>query len=862
MATPVRKQYLDIKSQHPDAIVLFRIGDFYETFDDDAIVASRDLEIVLTKRDMGKGEVVPLAGIPYHSIDTYLSKLIKKGHHVAICEQIGEPTNRKLVDRKVVRVVTPGTVVEPSILDNGSNNFLSSLIYDSGRVGIASVDISTGEFIVTELEEGLINFELSRLDPAEILVCTNNPLTFEGYSVTNIQEEFSDYVFSKSVIFNHFKIDNFESIGCEHFTVGISAVAAIIKYLQQTNSLALNQLNTFHAYSTESFMSLDIQTIKNLEIFNSGKWGEGKASLISILDETLTPMGRRLIRKWIGEPLLDIGAINTRLDAVEWFYQKPFQRQQIQAKLKDVSDLERILHRIGSGVAIPREVSALRKSLEQFPEIVGVIFDIQPSFLEKVGEIPDCEPVASLIGRTINDEPYGEVGKGSIIREGFSDELDEFRKASNDARGYITGLERQERERTGIPNLRVGYNKIFGYYLEVSNSHLGKVPNDYIRRQTLTGGERYLTPELKEYENKVLNARESVEALEVDIFKNLCNEIMKFKEEISRSARIIAKLDGLCSFAEIASRYRYVRPTLNDTSIIEIDDGRHPMAEINVHVKNFVPNSIRLSNENEQIIILTGPNMSGKSTYLRQVSLMVLMAQIGSYVPASKANIGVVDRIFTRVGLQDDLGAGQSTFMVEMVETANILKKATSKSLIVLDEVGRGTSTFDGMSIAQSVIEYIHDSPNLGCKALFATHYHELTSLVDSLDRVCNFKVAVDENEQGVTFLHQIIPGGADKSYGIHVASLAGLPYSVVNRSWDLLNQHESDYQQTNNKGDHAKSFQLPLFEINPSISKKTLSVLMNTDPDNMTPLQALNFLHELKSKINGPDRESGNDSS
>ena len=880
MPTPVRKQYLDVKARYPDALVLFRMGDFYETFDEDARTAARDLEIVLTKRDMGAGEVVPLAGIPYHALDGYLARLIRKGHRVAICEQVSEPDGRTLVKREVVRVVTPGTVVEPALLEGSANNYLAAVVADGGRAGIAYADITTGEFGVTEVPTEEVAQELARLAPTEVLVpdgaggaapdgASHNggvnaaALAGDGRLLTTPLDV---PVFTPSAarrrLLDHFGVTTLDAYGCEDKPLATAAAGAVVEYLDRTHRAVLGQLSGLHTYTTDRFMALDAQTRRNLELFEGGRSGAKEHSVLAVLDHTKTPMGARLLRRWLGQPLLDLADLERRQSAVGWLHESAVRRQRFQEALGDVSDLERALHRIGAGAAIPREVVGLRASLEQVPVLNGYLAEAGETLGWLDAELLPCADIVALIASAIADDPQGDVGQGNVVRPGFSAELDELRSAAHDARSYIAGLERAERERTGISSLKVGYNKVFGYYLEVTNSHLAQVPDDYVRRQTLTGGERFYTPELKEYESRVLNARERMEELEGALYRQVCRQVAVATPAITRTARALAEVDVLVSLAEAAVRNNYVRPVLDEGDAIAVKGGRHPVAERILPSGAFVPNDTHLSASDDQVLIITGPNMAGKSTYLRQVALIVLLAQTGSFVPADEARIGLVDRIFTRVGLQDDLASGQSTFMVEMVETAAILHHATARSLVVLDEIGRGTSTYDGLSIAQAVAEYIHNSPRLGCRTLFATHYHELTELARRLPRVRNFNVAVSEEAGDVVFLYRIVPGGADRSYGVHVGGMAGLPKAVVQRAWELLAEHETDAQRPARRGAKkapdptSAGQQLPLLGAppGPSAVEEALAAL---DIDSMTPLDALNKLFELTRLTDGTDKDN-----
>lgn len=866
MASPVRKQYLAIKSRYPDALLLYRMGDFYETFDEDACTAARDLEIVLTQRDMGQGEVVPLAGIPYHALDSYVAKLVRKGHRVAIAEQTSEPDGRRIVDREVTRVVTPGTVTDPGLLDSGANNYLAAVAVAGGDAGVAYVDVSTGEFAVTQLAAGAVAEELARLSPSEVLAAESASLGGESgppsCSVTRLHSASFAPNAARRRVLDHFGVRSLDAFGCEGQELATAAAGAIIDYLGRTHRAMLPQLTALRTYSTAAFMTLDPQTRRNLELFEGGRWGVREQSLLNVLDLTETPMGARLIRRWLGQPLLDLDALEQRLDGVAGLRESDARRQRIRAELRDVSDIERALQRTGAGAAFPRELAGLRRSLERLPGLRDLTAEAGLGWLAEC--LRPCGEVVELVRTAIADDPQGEVGQGKVVREGYSAEMDEVRSASQDARAYIAGLERKERERTGIP-VKVGYNRVFGYYLEVSNAHRANVPDDYVRRQTLVNAERFYTPELKEHENRVLNAGDRLQELESAIYRQVCRRIAEHAAEVLAAASAIATLDALLSLAEAAVRYGYVRPTLDEGEELRLRGARHPVVERSLPSGSFVPNDVSLSTAHEQLVILTGPNMAGKSTYLRQVAIAVLMAQIGSYVPADEAHVGLVDRIFTRVGLQDDLAAGQSTFMVEMVETAAILHHATRRSLVVLDEIGRGTSTFDGLSIAQAVAEHIHNDARLGCRTLFATHYHELTALADRLPRARNLSVAVSDEGGEVVFLHRIVPGGADRSYGVHVAQLAGLPRPLIARAKELLAEHEGGpgprragryrsgpgAQRRNLPGAPAQG-ELTLFGGTPPEMGAVLGVLRALDLDDLTPRQALEKLAELRDLAGG----------
>ncbi len=863
--TPIRRQYLKIKGEHPDAILLFRMGDFYETFDDDAVLAAKELEITLTSRSMGKGLRVPLAGVPANSLDTYLARLIKKGHKVAICEQTSDPaTSKGLVDREVVRVVTPGTVIESALLDQKTNNYLAAVSVGSvaeERVGLAYVDITTGEFLATELALHELPLELERIEAAEVLVPeSDDPPPWAGhgnngagpnYELTPVEPRIFHPDEARQALLSHYGILTLESFGCEGKDLAVAAAGAIVEYLARTQKAAKLKLANLSIYATGSFMTLDSQTRRNLELFAAGRNESKELSLLAALDRTKTPMGGRLLRQWLGQPLLDLTELEQRLDAVDHFYLDGLKRTAAISSLGKVADLERIAGRIVSGTVAPRELIALKDGLAAVPSLRELLDGPDLEWLQ--GQLLPLSDVCSLIEESIAPDPVGAVGDGNVIRPGFSTEMDELKSASSNARQFIAGLEQRERERTSIKGLKVGYNQVFGYYIEVTKSNIDKVPEDYIRRQTLTNAERYIIPELKEYESLVLNARERLEEAERDVYHRVCAQLAESAGAISRTAAAIARLDVFSGLADAAVENGYVRPKLDEGNAIRIKDGRHPVVERVLQTGAYVPNDVDLSNDDTRVLVLTGPNMAGKSTYIRQVAIITLMAQIGCFVPASEASIGLVDRIFTRVGLQDDLATGQSTFMVEMVETAAILNQATPRSLVILDEIGRGTSTYDGLSIARSVIEHIHNDPRLGCKTLFATHYHELTKLAASLPGVRNCSVAVTEEGNKVVFLHKIVPGGADKSYGVHVAQMAGLPQGVINRAWEVLADLEAQSQENGGrrarpKGEPAQ--QMALF----TDGGRLQGLLQELDIPNLTPLEAINKLYELQKEANeGP---------
>ena len=860
MTTPARRQYLRIKSEHQDEVLLFRMGDFYETFDDDARTVARELEIALTSREMGRGHRVPLAGIPYHALESYLARLIRKGYKVAICEQVSDPaTSKGLVDREVVRVVTPGTVIEESLLEQNANNYLAAAVVAGDEAGLAYIDITTSEFATSQFPLSQLSVELSRVSPSELLVTEGQesvPVE-AGTTITPADPDAFHPDWARETLLDHFGVASLEAYGCETLPLALRAAGAIVNYLSRNQRAALGQIRSLHTYSTSSYMVLDPQTRRNLELFEGGRWGTASTSLFSVMDHTRTSMGGRLLRRWLGQPLLGLEEIVQRQTAVSWFHRSSLRRERVVALLESVSDMERLINRILGHTAMPRDLLGLAASLEAAPQIKVILQEDEDASQVSTlaDEINDNREVVQLVRSAINDDPPPSVGDGKVIRRGFSEELDTVLDGATDAKSYIARLEQTERERTGIKSLKVGYNRVFGYYIEVSKAGLDRVPEDYVRRQTLVGGERFITPEMKQYETLVLSAQERIAELEASLFRQVCEQVGRAASSIITTARALAQADVFCSLADIASRNGYVRPELDEHDTLEIKGGRHPVVERTLPSRSFVTNDTRLSNIDDQLIILTGPNMSGKSTYIRQVAIIVLMAQVGSFVPAESAAVGIVDRIFTRVGLQDDLAVGQSTFMVEMVETAAILNHATRRSLIILDEIGRGTSTYDGLAIARAVAEYIHNHPRLGCKTLFATHYHELTQLAELLPRVRNFNVAVSEDQGNVVFLRRIVPGGADKSYGVHVARLAGLPGSVVNRAWDVLRELENGVVSQPRAGRPRRRTgspppeQLPLIASSPAAIEELLSL----DVTSMTPLEAITKLYELQENARRP---------
>ena len=846
--TPIRQQYLNIKSQYPNAILFFRLGDFYETFDQDAEITSRELDIVLTSRNVAKGTRIPMAGVPYHAVENYLARLIEKGYHIAICEQVGEQPTRGIFPRQVVRVITPGTIVEPALLKGDRNNYLVGVVQQDNRAGIAYVDITTGEFRATEIQstdiQNGLRAEIIRLQPAEILLpagfeMENNlaghitPWPGWRFESTRCQDE----------LLRHFEVSSLDGFGLREKTLSVRAAGAILQYIQETQPAALRLLTHMATYSLDDFMLLDASTRRNLELTETIRHGEVQGSLLSVLDQTVTSMGKRLIRQWVSKPLLDLDAIRQRQGCVSAFVEQGLLRADVRAALRPLGDLERLTNRVITGHVSPRELVALRNTLRALPGIL-TLFNPSAGRLQPIlDHLHPCKEQLSLLDAAISDDPPATLQNPGVIRRGYSGELDTVIESSNYAREWIAKLEGLERQRTGIKTLKVGYNKVFGYYIEISRGAANLAPGEYIRKQTLVNAERFITPDLKEYETLVLNAEERIREIEARLYKQICGQIASASKRILGSALILAELDTYAALAEAAAQGNYVMPELNGTNGIDIRDGRHPVVEGTLRGERFVPNDTTFG-EGEIVRIITGPNMSGKSTFLRQTALIVLMAQIGSYVPAASARIGLVDRIFTRIGAQDEIHAGQSTFMVEMIETANILHHATPRSLLILDEIGRGTSTYDGLSIAWAVVEYIHNHPRLRARTLFATHYHELTQLSELLPGVRNYNVAVTEADGKVIFLHKIVSGSTDRSYGIHVAHLAGVPNPVILRASEIL----TSLEKSSGKAvqiDPSISHQMALFpETNP-----ILSALGEIDINTLSPIEALNILYEWQRK-------------
>lgn len=846
--TPLRLQYLDIKKQYPDTIVFFRLGDFYETFDDDAKATSEALDIVLTSRPVAKGVRVPMAGIPFHAVDNYIGRLIEKGHHVAICEQVGDQPDKGLFPREVVRVVTPGTVVEPNLLPSGRNNYLACVCTQQNSAGLAYVDVSTGEFAATELTDQdvfvQLRAELKRLSPAEILVsdAVSLPGDIDG-NLSVIPNWYFEPGRSQELIKTRFQVSSLEGLGLKSLPLAVRAVGALLKYLQETQKGLAEVQFSFSTYSLSDFMVLDAETRRNLELTETLRDNKPEGSLLGVLDRTKTPMGKRMLRSWVNKPLLDLEQINARLDAVEFFHKNGVLRQNLELTLAELHDLERIVGRLNNGSARPGDLVALREDLRAIPSLKALLPSGEPSLQSLANVIGSFDSEVELLEQAITEDPPATSANIGIIQPGFSPELDAILASSKHAREWIAGLESSERQRTGIKTLKVGFNKVFGYYIEISRGMAGQAPENYIRKQTLVNNERFITPELKEYESLVLNAETQIHEVELRVYKQVCAQLALSSPDFLKAAHAIASLDCLLSFGSVAALNRYTRPHLNADKGLKILAGRHPVVERIRSETRYIPNDV-VFEEGEIVRLITGPNMSGKSTYLRQVVLIVLMAQIGSFVPADQAEIGLVDRVFTRIGAQDAIHQGQSTFMVEMLETANILNNASPRSLLILDEIGRGTSTYDGLSIAWAIVEHLHSHPKLKPLTLFATHYHELTELADLYPGVRNYNVAVTEADGTVVFLHKIVPGGADRSYGIHVAQMAGLPSSVITRANEILKQLEQSSGTTLPAASTTQD-QLRLFpENNPMIE-----AFKKLDLETLTPIQALNLLYEWKRK-------------
>ncbi len=866
--TPMMQQYLDIKGQYKDCILFFRLGDFYEMFFSDAELASRELEITLTGRDCGLEERAPMCGVPFHAANNYVARLVSKGYKVAICEQVEDPALAKgIVKRDVIKVVTPGTVTDITMLDERKNNYLMSIYKNGNFYGLASVDITTGDFYGTRITwgntRGKLFDEIAKYLPSEIIVntelCADNELTCEikqrfNTYVSTFEEGSFEYGNAMDTLRNQFENN---TLNIQEYDIAVNASGALLTYLESTQKVNLSHIQNFNLYALEEYMILDASSRRNLELTETMREKSKKGSLLWVMDKTMTSMGGRLLRKWIEQPLINHGDISLRLNAVEELKNKFMARVEARELLKRVYDIERLMGKVILGSVNCRDLIALKNSMSQIPYIKEILNGFETEYISSCYEqLDSLEDVCNLIDISIIDDPPVTIKEGGIIKDGYNSEVDKLRSASIQGKDWIAALEASEREKTGIKNLKVGFNRVFGYYIEVTKSYFSLVPEEYIRKQTLANCERYITPELKEIEDNILGAEEKIVLLEYSLFVQIKDKIAEQLSRIKSTARALAEIDVLASLAEVADREGYCKPEISVSDKIEIVDGRHPVVEKMTDKSGFVPNDTVLDMEEDRLAIITGPNMAGKSTYMRQSALIVLMAQIGSFVPASSAKIGLVDRIFTRVGASDDLASGQSTFMVEMSEVANILTNATKRSLLVLDEIGRGTSTFDGLSIAWAVIEYIVSKEQLGCRTLFATHYHELTELEGKLSGIKNYCITVKEKGDDVIFLRKIIRGGADGSYGIQVAKLAGVPQGVIDRAKEILaNLDDADINRNGKVRKTKKQVdgQLDLFAqaAKASADAEILEEIRKIDISRLTPIDAMNILYELQRKMN-----------
>lgn len=881
--TPLMQQYMEVKEKYKDCILFYRLGDFYEMFFEDAKTASKVLEITLTGRNCGLEERAPMCGVPYHSVDGYISKLVENGYKVAICEQLEDPSAAKgLVKRDVTRIVTPGTNIISQSLDETKNNYIMSVVYIDSAFGLSASDISTGDFYVTEVDSlKKLSDEINRFNPSEIIY--NDSFNISGFDFCELKQRlnvtlsslgphyFDDYKCS-DILMRHFSVKSLHGLGLSDYPVGMISAGALLMYLYDTQKNALAQLNKITPYVTNEYMMIDSSTRRNLELTQTLLGKTKKGSLLWVLDKTRTAMGARLLRKYVEQPLINVDKINGRLDAIEEINSSMITREELREYLGPIYDLERIMTKISYNTANPRDLLALKSSLEMLPHIKSILCEFNSDTIKQIcSSIDSLSDLCELIERSICEDPPIAVKDGGIIKDGYNDEVDKLRNAKTEGKNWLADVETSEREATGIKNLKIKFNKVFGYYLEVTNSYKNLVPDTWTRKQTTTNSERYITPKLKELEDIILGSQDKLYTLEYNLFNDIREQIASQIKRIQDTAKAVAGIDVLCSLAYVAEHSNYVRPVVNDSGSINIKNGRHPVVEKMIDNGMFVENDTYLDNENDRISIITGPNMAGKSTYMRQTALIVLMAQIGSFVPAQSASIGIVDRIFTRVGASDDLASGQSTFMVEMSEVANILRNATSKSLLILDEIGRGTSTFDGLAIAWSVIEYISNTGTIGAKTLFATHYHELTELEGKIEGVNNYCIAVKENGEDIIFLRKIIKGGADKSYGIAVAKLAGVPKPVLNRAREIVDELSNNdisdkiRQMSSKNCDSAKEIsgkpskgkhefaineQIGFDFLSPVTTNTVLDELKTLNLNKITPLEAMNLLYKYQEEI------------
>lgn len=863
--TPMMKQFLDLKAKHPDAVMLFRCGDFYETYSTDAIVAAEILGITLTKRANGKGKTIEMAGFPHHALDTYLPKLVRAGKRVAICDQLEDPKmTKKLVKRGITELVTPGVSINDNILNYKENNFLAAVHFGKASCGVAFLDISTGEFLTAEGPFDYIDKLLNNFGPKEILFERGKCLMFEGnFGSKFFTFELDDWVFTETTarekLLKHFETKNLKGFGVEHLKNGIIASGAILQYLTMTQHTQIGHITSLARIEEDKYVRLDKFTVRSLELI--GSMNDGGSSLLNVIDRTISPMGARLLKRWIVFPLKDEKPINERLNVVEYFFRQPDFKELIEEQLHLVGDLERIISKVAVGRVSPREVVQLKVALQAIEPIKQACLEADNASLNRIGErLNLCVSIRDRIAREINNDPPLLINKGGVIKDGVNADLDELRRISYSGKDYLLQIQQRESEETGIPSLKVAYNNVFGYYIEVRNVHKDKVPKEWIRKQTLVNAERYITQELKEYEEKILGAEDKILVLETQLYTNLVQALTEFIPQIQVNANQIARLDCLLSFANVARENNYIRPVIEDNDVLDIRQGRHPVIEKQLPIgEKYIANNVMLDSSTQQIIIITGPNMAGKSALLRQTALITLLAQIGSFVPAESAHIGLVDKIFTRVGASDNISVGESTFMVEMNEAADILNNVSSRSLVLFDELGRGTSTYDGISIAWAIVEYIHEHPKAKARTLFATHYHELNEMEKSFKRIKNYNVSVKEVDNKVIFLRKLERGGSEHSFGIHVAKMAGMPKSIVKRANEILKQLESDNRQQGIAGkplaevsENRGGMQLSFFQLDDPILCQIRDEILNLDVNNLTPIEALNKLNDIKKIVRG----------
>ena len=863
--TPMMKQFLELKAKHPDAVMLFRCGDFYETYSTDAVLASEILGITLTKRANGKGKTIEMAGFPHHALDTYLPKLIRAGKRVAICDQLEDPKlTKKLVKRGITELVTPGVSINDNILNYRENNFLAAVHFGKGACGVAFLDISTGEFLTAEGSFDHIDKLLNNFAPKEVLFERGRRGMFEGnFGSKFFTFELDDWVFTETTarekLLKHFEVKNLKGFGVEHLKNGIIASGAILQYLIMTQHTQIGHITSLARIEEDKYVRLDKFTVRSLELM--GSMNDGGSSLLDVIDKTISPMGARLLKRWMVFPLKDVKPINGRLDVVEYFFRKPEFKGVIEEQLHLIGALERIISKVAVGRVSPREVVALKVALQAIEPIKEACMDADNASLNHIGgQLDICRSIRDRIEREINNDPPLLVNKGGVIKSGVNAELDELRRIAYSGKDYLLQIQQRESELTGIPSLKIGYNNVFGYYIEVRNVHKDKVPQEWIRKQTLVNAERYITQELKEYEEKILGAEDKILVLETQLYAELVQSLSEFIPAIQTDANQIARLDCLLSFATAARENNYIRPVISDDEVLEIHQGRHPVIEKQLPIgEKYVANDVMLDSSTQQIIIITGPNMAGKSALLRQTALITLMAQIGCFVPAESAHIGLVDKIFTRVGASDNISVGESTFMVEMNEAADILNNLSPRSLVLFDELGRGTSTYDGISIAWAIVEYIHEHPHAKARTLFATHYHELNEMEKSFKRIKNYNVSVKEIDNKVIFLRKLERGGSEHSFGIHVAKMAGMPKSIVKRAGDILKQLEKDNRQQGiaakpmvEVGETRGGMQLSFFQLDDPVLCQIRDEILNLDVNNLTPLEALNKLNDIKRIVKG----------